>query len=118
MDKMDNSLTCTNVYVFLKKVQFAQNERTVSDNNVFKTSRPLNFSSNIKQIKINLHVDQTLDSNCCDNLLVFSDEQNDKVNAVEEFLYENSNIIWYQAKDLIQGFKDCFINKTSASELW
>lgn len=119
MDNMDNALTCTNTYVFLKKYSSENSERTTSDQDVFKPVRPLSISNNVKLIEINFSVNEITDNNCCDDLLVFSDGVDDKV-STDQGIDSNKdvNIVWYRSKDYFQGFKDCYINKTSASELW
>lgn len=116
---MDNSLTCTNTYVFLKKHRHEIEERITGDQDVFKPVRPLTFSNNVKLIEINFSVNETTDSNCCDNLLVFSDEATDNVSHKQGIDDDrNDNVVWYRSKDFFPGFKDCYVNKISASELW
>lgn len=106
--------------MFLKKYCPLNSERTTSDQDVFKPVRPLTFSNKVKHIEINFSADEFADTNCCDNLLVFSDDgKHNKVSAdVSRDIHTDDNIVWYKSKDSFQGFKDCYINKTSASELW
>lgn len=115
---MDNSLTCTNTYVFLKKYSPKSSERTINDQVVFEPVKPLTFSNNVKLIQINFSVNETTDSNCCDNLLVFSDEADNVSSSKKIDSHKNENVVWYRSKDFLSGFKDCFVNKISASELW
>lgn len=116
---MDNSLTCTNTYVFLKKYSLESDERTTSDQDVFKPVRPLTFSNHVKHIEINFSVNENTDGNCCENLLVFSDESFENVSSSKVIdCGKNENVIWYRSKDFFSGFKDCYVNKISASELW
>lgn len=119
MNNIDNSISCTNTYIFLKKSGTECVESTRDSQEVFRLVQPLSFSNRVKHIKINLCVNKMVD-NCCDNLVVFSDVIDfDQCNLNTTFDSNKSeNILWYQSKDLIQGFKDCYINKISASELW
>lgn len=119
MENLDNSLTCTNTYIFLKKYVLGTHEKPMTDRDVFKLVRPVTFSNSVKHIKINLYLDKTLDNNCCDNVVVFS-EGTETTNCFDKGRENNdsTNIAWYQSKGLLQGFRDCYINKISASELW
>lgn len=123
LDSINSSINCTNTYLYIKKqISAPKEDRTSNDykDSVFMRSKPLVFPPNLRHIKINLFPDNNLVKNCCQNLLVFGDIRK---NSIDELVNASNiktddNLVWYQFKDTVQGFKDCFINKTSASELW
>lgn len=116
---MDTALTCTNTYVFLKKYSCEGDERTTNDQDCFKVIRPLNLSSNTRFIEIKFNANNVIYRNCCDDLVVFSENiDNNASSNMNRNSDKIENVIWYQSKEFFQGFKDCVINSTSASELW
>ncbi|KAG5891761.1 hypothetical protein JTB14_012495 [Gonioctena quinquepunctata] len=121
LDSIDTSLTCTNTYIYLKKdITNISNE--CSTQSVFVPIRPLTFSPKVKNVRLNLCSDKQRDQeNCCENLSIFADDSENKKEKQQQSSSSEvgqKNIVWYQFKDLIKGFKDCYINKESASELW
>ncbi|KAJ8925927.1 hypothetical protein NQ315_009779 [Exocentrus adspersus] len=122
MDAVDNSMTCTNTFIFLKTFVTPSGSPNVdSSENIFVPSRPLTFPSKTKHIKINLNYEQGEYRNCCDGFFVFEDVgggEAGKQRQNSESTEAQETVSWYQSKDLFKGFKDCYINKVSASELW
>nr|XP_023022274.1 uncharacterized protein LOC111510587 [Leptinotarsa decemlineata] len=119
MDSIDTSLICTNTYVYLKKSVTNSKEESVSQT-VFVQVRPLIFSPKVKHVRINLCSDNHRNSdNCCQNLMVYNDDKDHDPSSEEQKCESTEKeVVWFQFRDLIKGFKDCFINKKSASELW
>uniref|UniRef100_A0A6P7G8Y4 Uncharacterized protein LOC114335283 n=1 Tax=Diabrotica virgifera virgifera TaxID=50390 RepID=A0A6P7G8Y4_DIAVI len=120
LDKIDASISCTNIYIYLIKDANESNEDAEKHSTSFLPTAPLSFSAKTKHVQISLYSDVAPDENCCKNLAVFEDSNNslnifNKVNCDTEQL---ENLTWYKYKDLVKGFKDCFINKKSVSELW
>lgn len=111
-------MACTNTYIFLKTSGTCPS--TADSGNFFIPSRPLTLSAKVKHIKINLNYEVSEKRDCCDNFFVFEDvgDSDIKQRQVSESEGNQETINWYQSKDLFKGFKDCFINKVSASELW
>jgi hypothetical protein len=123
MGLLESSLTCCNMYIFLK-VTGPQNDLTaMHKDTIFVPSKPLLFPSKTKHTVINLNYSNPSMCSCCDNLEVFQDFC-DIESSIQPFdvkvdqTDEGSREIWLQSKILFQGFKDCFINKVSACELW
>ncbi|XP_074042244.1 uncharacterized protein [Leptinotarsa decemlineata] len=120
MDSIDTSLICTNTYVYLKKSVTKSRGQSVSQS-VFVPVRPLMFSPKVKHVRINLCSDNHRNSNnCCQNLMIYTDDDDRVPSTQEQKCCENTKneVVWFQFRDLIEGYKDCFINKKSASELW
>ncbi|XP_072388688.1 uncharacterized protein [Diabrotica undecimpunctata] len=120
LDKIDASISCTNIYIYLIKDDKESDGDTEKYSTSFLPTAPLSFSSRTKHIQISLYSDVQPDENCCKNLAVFEDSSNsinlfNKVHSDKEQL---ENLTWYKYKDLVKGFKDCFINKKSVSEFW
>lgn len=117
LDAVDNSMACTNTYIFLKTSETCNRSSTAD---FFVPSRPLMLSPKAKHIKINLNYEVCEKRDCCDNFFVFEDvgDSDAKQRQIGESTEDQETVCWYQSKDLFKGFKDCYINKVSASELW
>ncbi|KAJ8974316.1 hypothetical protein NQ317_010912 [Molorchus minor] len=119
MDAIDASSVCTNTYVYLKKHVSDEDENR---DNFFCPTKPLSFPSKLKHVKILLNSDHSRDINCCRNLSVFEDNSESGIPTKRSRIMTSENIDlpirWYQSKDLLRGFKDCYVNKVSVSELW
>ncbi|CAH1163472.1 unnamed protein product [Phaedon cochleariae] len=118
---VSSSYSCTNTYVYLKK-DIIGSEDCCKSQTDFVPAKPLTFSSKMKHVQIYFEPDnEAVPSNCCENLTIFEDE-NHSINHQQKTCINigecEKNIVWYQYRDLIKGFKDCFINKESASKLW
>lgn len=116
-------VTYTNMYVMLKKKHTICN----SKNEHFFIPTRCNIPLRVRNTVINLNYTvENDDSNCCRNLTVFEDEVTQEEKQLtgansggsEDNCEDTNDGQWYQAKVLLTGFKDCFINKISASELW
>ncbi|XP_018571000.1 MAD2L1-binding protein [Anoplophora glabripennis] len=121
LDTVDSSMSCTNTYIFFKTTETCNRSSTVdSRNDFFIPSRPVTVPSKAKHTKINLNYEASEKRNCCDNFFVFEDVNHSDANQrrTSENNQAQETIVWYQSKDLFKGFKDCYINKVSASELW
>lgn len=105
------------MYIMLKKTYDA------SFNDNFIINKSFQLPRNCVQIRLECDNKQKL--SCCSNLLIYDD----KTNSEEVTVFENkkddvneANLndggIWFQAKTVFKGYKDCYINKVHASELW
>ncbi|CAH0550109.1 unnamed protein product [Brassicogethes aeneus] len=117
MDSVDGSAPCSNTFVYIKKETC---ESTSKIDTCFTPSRTTNFSDKVKQINIKLNFNKDIDrKDCCSNLMVF--QEGDDSQSRHELVESENNekiVVYCQSKCVVKGFKDCFINKTSASELW
>lgn len=115
----ESSICNTNMYVLLKKTCVPED---LSKDSFFLPYFKYNLPSRVKNVIVNLKCDDNNVANCCKNLLVFSDDVEDcdseASNCKTVKLNSAEDLKWYQAKVIVTGFKDCFINKVSASELW
>lgn len=117
MKTADVSLPLTNLFVFLKKTT-TDNEH---HNNFFNLSRNFSMPVRVKNTVIELNYKVSEDVSCCSNLSVFLDTPSKSTssfnsdNSSDNFNEDNS--LWYQANVMFKGFKDCFINKVSVSQL-
>lgn len=77
-------------------------------------------------VQINFECEEDVqDLLCCKNLLVYGDnakfknetETDTELGALEDGL-DGSEEVWLQCNTIFKGYKDCFINKVHASELW
>nr|XP_008195500.1 PREDICTED: uncharacterized protein LOC103313603 [Tribolium castaneum] len=123
MSLVENSLPCCNTYIFLKVEASQSNLSNVCNDNIFIPSKPLLVSNKIKQTVINFNSNSQVFS-CCDKLEVFKDscdvEGPGKCerNFNEKDKSSENGETWLQSTIVIRGFKDCFVNKVAASELW
>lgn len=75
-------------------------------------------------VRIQLECDKVDNLSCCNNLLIFNEIT--KHNEADELIETSKEIdtnmdhqeIWFQSNVIFKGFKDCYINKVHASELW
>nr|CAI5831157.1 unnamed protein product [Callosobruchus analis] len=116
IDLIDSSASCTNTFIYLK----TNSSGSINYNNdTFIPTGPLTFSHSLKHTKIKISSEYYLENNCCENLIVYGQS---KPSRLEESVESNINVSsmesWYQFKGMVKGFKDCYIDKVSASELW
>lgn len=120
MDLINSSLSCTNTYIFIKQTCSYQ---AIPSGNVFIPSKPLYLAPKVKHTVLNLNYTQPLIRTCCDDWNIFCEDseipQGIMYNKSEYAgLEQNPDELWSQSQILIPGFKDLFINKISACQLW
>lgn len=119
LSSAQSSICNTNMYVLVKKTCLTEE---LTKDSFFLPNFKYNLPSRVKNIIVNLKCDNTNVTNCCKNLLVFNDDIEGCDSGASNYKIEKDNstedVKWYQAKLLVTGFKDCFVNKVSASELW
>lgn len=127
---MESAIPLTNVYVMVQKyVQKNYN----GENDFFILNTKYSLPQRVKDIAINLHYNKEDDEqyNCCDNLSIFRDSVNEETDTASslsesntDFSFQcvhdgsNCDLVWFQANVVLKGFKECFINNVSATELW
>lgn len=119
MAALDKKVSFTNMHVMLKKG--CSRENAESHNHFFLLNSSFSFPSRVETIVINLNYETDYKENCCSNLVIFEDKPGECTRNTVSNTDSNISVEdfqWYQAKVLLTGFKDCFVNKTSASELW
>lgn len=116
-------VTFTNMYIMLKKKH--SNINCDSDDHFFVPNSRYDIPLRVRNTIINLNYINQSGDNCCKNLAVFQDVETQSEQCISEsdqefeiFNENGSDGQWYQATVLVTGFKDCFVNKVSASELW
>lgn len=113
------NMPCTNTYIFIKKVVM-----DAEDLNCDSIFVPTSFTlpTNVKITNINIECSSLNEENCCDNLTIFNDEKcqlkTGESSSCEIETEQNFSEQWYECSELFRGFKDVFINKVSACELW
>lgn len=119
LDKIEATIPSSNVYIYIKKRNDCM---PFHGNSGFQPSAAPSFPMSTKYVQISLKADMQKDSNCCEHLKVFEDtcESTGKEceNSFKEEEEQLENLTWYKYKDLIKGFKDCFVNKRPLNELW
>ncbi|KAK9875487.1 hypothetical protein WA026_007879 [Henosepilachna vigintioctopunctata] len=113
MDSVDSAIPCTNTYIFIKRGDISDNMK------YFKPCKPLSFHNNVKVYCINLKWECTRDQTCCKNLVVYNEIPDTNIeNSIEPVESKQHEHLWFQFAHHLQGFKNCFINKTAVCELW
>lgn len=121
-----NQLAPTNMYVFLKKKMFNNQDNILnSDNFVFTNGCRIPWSSKIVVIDLRTKVlDNTA---CCNEFNIFGDIVNknlqnlsldDSEDDVFNEIESNDDVRWYQSSYVMKGFKDCVINGSSITNSW
>lgn len=113
---MDFSCPTTNMYIMIRKCI-----RAVNEDNFFTPIRDYSIPSNFPCVTINLDYRNERNHTCCSNMTVYNDSS-----SSQYYQYTNDNDqiandledCWFQAKIFVKGYKDCFINKMSATELF
>nr|CAH7720197.1 unnamed protein product [Callosobruchus chinensis] len=115
IDLIDSSVSCTNTFVYLKM----DSSGSIDYNDTFVPSVPLSFSQGLKHTRIKISSEYHSETNCCENLIVYGQS---KPCVSEESVESNNDVVatesWHQFKGMVKGFKDCYVDKVSASELW
>ncbi|KRT78324.1 hypothetical protein AMK59_7289, partial [Oryctes borbonicus] len=109
---MENVCPTTNMYVMLKKYREHTNEESI-----FIPTSSYDIPINSNCITINLDYKDENDHVCCSNITVFNDSisSSHKTSHIGNNMSHKSEEVWYEAKLSLKGFKDCFINKVSAT---
>ncbi|KAL3286200.1 hypothetical protein HHI36_000711 [Cryptolaemus montrouzieri] len=113
MDTVDSAIPCTNTYIFIKKDDASHTKH-------FKPCDPLRFQMSVKQYSINLTWECSKESLCCKNLTVFCEKSQSHIrqNEVELSVLPTDKQMWYQFEYSIKGFKNVYVNKSAACDLW
>lgn len=109
------------MYVMLKKTpdSDATEKSSVQEDHFFLPSKKFSLSTRIENIVINFQYINEEKHNCCSHLEIFEDvPRTSSKNVVLEAVNSCDNSEWYQAKTLVTGFKDYYVGKISASDLW
>lgn len=111
-------LPLTNMYLMLKKT-----DTSVTNEN-FLVNRQFNIP-NKNNVQVEIEYTNLSQFVCCKDLLIFEDNNTkdkemltDVKKNIIQVSSEYDEEIWYQSKTFLKGYKDCFINKVHASELW
>lgn len=87
------------------------------DDEFFYPNRKFSLSPRVENIVMNFLYGSGEEYNCCSDLQIFGDtSKEDSKNSTEENFNDHSE--WYQAKISIAGFKNCYVGKVAASDLW
>ncbi|KAB0804542.1 hypothetical protein PPYR_01512 [Photinus pyralis] len=124
INTMDLPMVPTNTYVIIEKVA-----ATVVDELSFQSVSEYVKLPSVKNVYINLNYHYDGNHNCCNDLLIFQDLNKDcaisnSLKCTESNEINNSSerdtdqVLWIQNKTFVRGFKECFINGISATELW
>lgn len=106
----ENSIPLTNMYILLKKSSISENSC-----DIFVPIENFTPSHKISQLEIKVVYKSSAKSSCCSKVIIFGQEKT----VCANFDNKNNDIYsWYLANICFKGFKDVFINKVSASELW
>lgn len=113
---MDNSCAATNMYVMLRKCKYVND----CEDNFFMPVSHHSVPTNSKCVTINFDYKNESDHVCCSNISVYSDGLNSTYTSTDsDTLHSDiSEDTWCQAKLFLKGYKDCFVNKVSATELF
>ncbi|VEN33729.1 unnamed protein product [Callosobruchus maculatus] len=118
IDLIDSSLSCTNTFIYLK-MNTSGSIHYNNDTRTFIPSGALTFSQGLKHTKIIISSEYNAETNCCENLIVYGQSKPCiSGESVESIINVAVTESWYQFKDMVKGFKDCYIHNVSASELW
>ncbi|KAK5647700.1 hypothetical protein RI129_002592 [Pyrocoelia pectoralis] len=121
INAMNAPMLPTNMYVVMQKFVSKLEEELTFESIREYTKPPL-----VKNVYVNLSYKDDGNHNCCNDLLIFQDlniiecplnstESNDATNLSEK---STEQVQWMQSKAFVKGFKECFINGISATELW
>lgn len=120
-DATRKAMPSTNMYIMLKKKPSTTEKsatQALLDDNFFLPNKKFSLSTEVEKIVINFLYSVEEKHNCCSDLKIFEDTpKNDTASTVNT----SSSCVeceWYQAKVLVTGFKDCYVGKISASDLW
>lgn len=104
------------MYVLLKKTP----THTSPEDDFFHPIRKFSVSPRVENVVINLWYENPEESNCCSNLQIFGDtsRENSKLSVESSSGSNSDDCEWYQAQISIAGFKDYYVGKVSATDLW
>ncbi|KAK4887619.1 hypothetical protein RN001_003890 [Aquatica leii] len=122
---MNSSFPPTNMYVLIEKCDVKHDgQKTDLD---FQLTKQYSMCSRVKNVCIHLSYDENSKHNCCKNLVIFEDLKDKENSNINDASNSNTNdttdeviekMLWFQSKTFIKGFKECFINGVSATDLW
>ncbi|XP_046971357.1 uncharacterized protein LOC124538357 [Vanessa cardui] len=121
-----NSISPTNMYVFLKKNPLCNQDIVCSDSFVFVNGYKLPRSC--KVVVLDFKAQNPENISCCnkfqvfgdvisknlDNLNINSDDSGHNFNSIES----TNEIKWFQSAYIMKGFKDCVVNGSSVTNAW
>lgn len=120
-DAIGKHMPSTNMYVMLKKGPTTQSSTTAAmEDHFFLPNKKFSLSDRVENIVINFFYETEENHNCCSNLKIFEDLPGDTSRnfAFEAVTSCDEYCEWYQAKTLVAGFKDYYVGKVSATDLW
>lgn len=103
------------MYVMLKKPT-TTTTTSVEDDDFFHPNRKFSLATRVENVVINFSYENQEESNCCSNLQIFWDTS--KISLESSNSSSSEDCEWYQAKISVAGFKDYYVGKVSASDLW
>lgn len=114
MNLMSNPIPCTNTYIFLNICNVVSTKSDWSET-IFIPSKQFSYSEKVKHtiVKIDCNNEESFD--CCEHFKIFEDVNKTSVFCEDE---NKTNLVWLESKTIVKGFKDCFINKVSVSDIW
>lgn len=115
IDSIDGATSCTNTFIFLKKLSLAGNA-VVSDS--FEACAPFEVNPTSKHVRFIISYTPNGKTNCCADLEIFEDNGNSKTQKTAPETPVEMQVVWCRSKGFLKGFRECFINKVSASESW
>lgn len=107
-------MASTNMYVMLKKKPVDEFE----DDDFFHPNQKFSLSPRVENVVINFFYENDEEYNCCSDLQIFGGDSNSSVRKNANESSESDDCEWYQARTAVKGFKDHFVGKVSASDLW
>ncbi|CAG4957761.1 unnamed protein product [Colias eurytheme] len=118
-----DSLPPTNMYVFLKKMKYK--DQNVVCNDSFVLVNGYRIPRSCKVVVLNLKKINYENIACCNDFSVFGDTISEDLDRVkieddEEFceIETTNDVKWFQSTYVMKGFKDCFINGSSITNTW
>uniref|UniRef100_A0AAR5Q975 HORMA domain-containing protein n=2 Tax=Dendroctonus ponderosae TaxID=77166 RepID=A0AAR5Q975_DENPD len=115
IDSIDGAMTCTNTFIFLKKLAHME---TAFTNEAFEACAPIRTDPSSKHVRFIINHTPRDKTNCCADLEIFEDNGSSKTHQAAQATPEETQVVWCRSKGFFQGFRDCFIKKVSASESW
>lgn len=111
LSAMRHQIQVTNTFIMVKKVGVLRHE-----DDYFEHYKNFVVPTNVCNTVITLNYDKKHDT-CCENLRVYGDTSKTTVPRAIQSI-QSRNVEWYQAKAVVKGFQDFFIEKVSVSEIW
>lgn len=118
-DAVGKTMPSTNMYVMLKKRPSTELSTTsATADHFFLPNKKFSLSERVENIVINFLYQTEENHNCCSDLKIFEDLPVDTNVAFETVTSCDEYCEWYQANIFVAGFKDYYVGKVSATDLW